>query len=438
MQPKVFLSYSWKNKDVADIIDKDWEAVGISLTRDVRGLKFKQDIKHFMRSVKQSDRVILLISEAYLQSQNCMYEALEMLNDERFKEKILPILVGDTKIHDPISRAKYIKYWEQKADELNESIKLLSDLDGTAGLQRDLSHYRRIRQSIDRFTTEIQDMLCASWPATKANNYTELYEHIGFDPAESTVLEHCNRALNLLSPEAQDVELEELSLIYPGNPHVLFARVKAAYAEKQFGKAKYLLDRLIKLKEDFWQAHYYLGVLFYIYSTASDRLVIAQKHFKRALELNARAEAVHVEYGNLLVERKEIDEAYYHYKEALAIDPNYTIGLYNYALLLQNKLPNPKEARPFYERLLYLAPEYPAAHANYGRLLANHYDEYDKAHKHLLHALCYLGNDASLNMSMAELLAKRLNKPKEAAHYYKIANNLDSSLKLSSQISFWI
>jgi hypothetical protein len=32
--PKVFLSYSWANTDIADSIDKHFESIGISFIRD--------------------------------------------------------------------------------------------------------------------------------------------------------------------------------------------------------------------------------------------------------------------------------------------------------------------------------------------------------------------------------------------------------------------
>jgi len=433
MQPKVFLSYSWKNKDVADTIDKDWEAVGIPLTRDIRGLEFKQDIKQFMHKVTECDHVILLISKEYLESRNCMYEALEMLNDARFKEKILPILIGDAKIHDPVDRVQYVKHWEQRANALNENIKQLDDLDGTMGLQQDLHQLRRIRQSIDRFTSEIQAILCATWPATKDNNYAELYQHIGF--ASSEVLEQCNYARNIMDYEQQEIVLETLSIEYPGNSNVLFTRASTCYAIGMVARAHFLFDRLVKQDETFWPAHYYLGVIFACHLGNDAQ---AEVHYKRALELNPRAEGAHVEYGNLLLGRKDIANAQYHYKQALAIDPHYVVGLANFGLLLHHHLHQYPKARASYERTLELAPDHSQVHVNLGRLLANEFQEYQLALTHLKKGLRDFSNDAELNMNIADLLAKQLNKSGEAVSYYETAKRLNPSLKKSTQLGFWL
>jgi hypothetical protein len=102
MQPQIFISYCWKNKDIADSIDKDWETVGIKLIRDIRDLEFKQNIKAFMQRIDTCDYVLLLISKGYL----CMYEALELFEEPSCKGKVLPILVEDARIVKPKKRAK--------------------------------------------------------------------------------------------------------------------------------------------------------------------------------------------------------------------------------------------------------------------------------------------------------------------------------------------
>src|SRR5687767_6208072 len=98
MQPQIFISYSWKDKDIVETIDNDWKAVGITFIRDVRDLKYKQNIKEFMDRVKSADYVLLLIIKGYLESENCMYEALEMFDGPDFDKKILPIKTEDAKI----------------------------------------------------------------------------------------------------------------------------------------------------------------------------------------------------------------------------------------------------------------------------------------------------------------------------------------------------
>jgi hypothetical protein len=72
--PNIFLSYSWKDRDIADEIDNDFKAVGITFRRDERDAKYRTSIKEFMDTVGKHDYVVMLISDDYLRSANCMYE----------------------------------------------------------------------------------------------------------------------------------------------------------------------------------------------------------------------------------------------------------------------------------------------------------------------------------------------------------------------------
>lgn len=216
MTPNIFISYSWKNKDIADIIDNDWQAVGINLIRDIRDLNYKQDIKDFMRRVNDSDFVLLLISKGYLESSSCMYEALEMFDNPTFKTRILPILIEDARISKPIERAIYLGYWEQEIQKLTNVIKNLTDLTNAASLYEELNHFTRIRAFIDKFINEIMKILCIPWPDAKNDNYKVIFNEIGYN--EEGILEECFRIQNIQNIEEQSLALDELScaLSVPG------------------------------------------------------------------------------------------------------------------------------------------------------------------------------------------------------------------------------
>ena len=95
---KIFLSYSWADKDVADIIDKDFSSIGIQLVRDIRDISYRSSIKEFMHKVGKSDFVIMIISNEYLKSQNCMYEVNELVNTHEFEKRILPLTTNNASI----------------------------------------------------------------------------------------------------------------------------------------------------------------------------------------------------------------------------------------------------------------------------------------------------------------------------------------------------
>ena len=101
-QAEVFLSYCWADSKIADEIYENLIQDGqINLHRDTLDIKKWESIKAYMQSIPQMDYMILLISEAYLKSSNCMYEVLEVMRDRKYKDKIFPAVIY-TGIYDPL------------------------------------------------------------------------------------------------------------------------------------------------------------------------------------------------------------------------------------------------------------------------------------------------------------------------------------------------
>ncbi|MBP2660443.1 MAG: lipoprotein NlpI [Firmicutes bacterium] len=89
MNPKLFISYSWKNKNFVDELDYDFKKIGITLTRDIRDAPDYKSLSSFMKSIRECDYAILIISDEYLKSYNCLYEIIEFLQEKNFEERIL-------------------------------------------------------------------------------------------------------------------------------------------------------------------------------------------------------------------------------------------------------------------------------------------------------------------------------------------------------------
>jgi hypothetical protein len=70
MNKKIFISYCWKNETIVDEIDKSFEKDGIKLTRDKRDTEYKVSIKEFMKKIRSTDSVFMVVSDAYLKSKN--------------------------------------------------------------------------------------------------------------------------------------------------------------------------------------------------------------------------------------------------------------------------------------------------------------------------------------------------------------------------------
>ena len=154
--PHLFLSYSWNDSELADRIDGELSSYGFDVKRDIRDIGSWKSIKEFMSSIRNQDYAVIIISSSYLKSPNCMYEIMELLKDSQYKDKVLSIVTEDADIYNPISRANYIKYWEEETQKLEEAIKPLK-IENTVELTVELRKYRSIETTIASFLDLVSD-----------------------------------------------------------------------------------------------------------------------------------------------------------------------------------------------------------------------------------------------------------------------------------------
>lgn len=152
---EIFISYCWANESVAKTIyDHLHKKVNLHLDKlDIGGWK---SIKEYMQSIPQMDYTVLLISDAYLKSVNCMYEVLEVLRDRNYKDKIFPVVI-DKSIYNPKARAEYVKYWQNQYADLKESLQGV-DIQNIGRLGDDLKQRQDISSNVANFLDMVSDM----------------------------------------------------------------------------------------------------------------------------------------------------------------------------------------------------------------------------------------------------------------------------------------
>lgn len=175
----VFISYAWgeEREEIVNQIDKALEARGIKIVRDKRDLGYKGFISKFMERIGQGNCVIVVISDKYLRSPNCMFELVEIADGKDFHNRIFPIVLSDANIYDPLKRIEYVKYWEKKRKELAKAMKTL-DPANLQGLREDMDLYDRIRDKISGLTSILKDMNTLTPDMHKESDFTQIYDGI--------------------------------------------------------------------------------------------------------------------------------------------------------------------------------------------------------------------------------------------------------------------
>jgi len=153
---KMFISYCQKDKIHADYIDLYFKNKEIIIHRDIRDIQNWKSIKEYMQTIRDMDYAILIISDHYLKSFNCMYEVIELLKDKHYEKKIFPVVV-ETTIYQPQGRIPYIQYWEEKYRELENKLRSLGVVN-LGSLTDDLKRIQSITSTMSEFLELVSDM----------------------------------------------------------------------------------------------------------------------------------------------------------------------------------------------------------------------------------------------------------------------------------------
>jgi len=178
-KPEIFLSYSHKDKEIADRVNKFFISKNIRLTRDVRDALPYSSLKKFMDTIRDHDYVIMLISDAYLKSTNCMYEVIQFIQEIKYIEKTFPITI-DKKV-DIFKKEKhidYINFWQNKYKRFRDKINDLENT-GTAQSHVELDKIDKIQSNIGEFLSKIADLNCFSLDKLESTNYKAILDKIG-------------------------------------------------------------------------------------------------------------------------------------------------------------------------------------------------------------------------------------------------------------------
>ena len=178
-EKEIFISYAWggESEEFVNHLDKTLQAKGITIIRDKRDLGYKGLIKQFMERIGQGKCVIVVISDKYLKSPNCIFELLEVAKNGKLYDRIFPIVLADAEIYKPVQRLKYIKYWEDEIKQFDEGLKEVSAAN-LQGFREEIDLYARIRNNISELTNILKNMNTLTPDIHNQSKFEELVKAI--------------------------------------------------------------------------------------------------------------------------------------------------------------------------------------------------------------------------------------------------------------------
>ena len=377
----MFLSYSWSDTSIADIIEKDLEQLQISFIRDVRDLKYKSSIKGFMEQIRDTNFSLMLISEKYLKSKNCMNEVIHLLKERDYEEKILPVIIGEPSIYDAKGRLAYTNYWYEEQEALKE---LVSSLPPTSIVNEiaELKLVENICSDINEFLAYISSINNISFENLKKEGYKSVLDHMGFDDVS-----HLIELLVISFIQDSDEKEIMIDQWFESNKPTSDAysiRASTAKGKGNYKKAEINFEKALSLNPD---NAFVLNNYGFMLMERNVELDKTKKLFEKAIDLMPKLTNTRLNLGVLLSSKfKDEESAKHQYKKIISYDPNEERAYNNLANIYKGVLPPHSKGRAktickLYKKAIKLNPNYVEAQIGYGNYLSEFTGEYDKAEK---------------------------------------------------------
>ncbi len=176
IMPEVFVSYKWGG-DTEALVDEIQERLagrGVIVIRDKSEMKYRGSIRRFMRKIGTGKLIVVVIDQAYLESDNCMFELTEIASRPDFAQHVFPIIMADAEIFKAVKRVGYVKYWEQQKADL-EQVMMGVGQENLQGIREELDLYERIRNTIASMMDVLGDMNTLTPEMHRGTDFEQLY-----------------------------------------------------------------------------------------------------------------------------------------------------------------------------------------------------------------------------------------------------------------------
>lgn len=346
--PRVFISYCHADVSKAGKIEEDLNAAGAVIVRDERALGYTEDIESYMKKIRVTDYALILVSDAFLRSTNCMFEVHEFLKDENHRDRVLPVILKDymdegidrkgARIYTPEGTADYVRYWQGREVALRKELEGL-DISN-------LTHFARELALIQGITKTVADFIF----------FLRRIKHINFD--------------DLLHREYRDI-LGKIGYHEIGTGDVRRARSLYSQAIGQV-RLERRLDFLTKALEVYPSYVDALNKRAQVYDEMKD-YARALRDYEMALKLAPERAALYISRSYALIRTGRYDDALNDLERALALEPNHKEAFNNRADVYRRlgRFPDAvKDAR----RALELDPSFDLAYATLAEVAATEGD----------------------------------------------------------------
>ncbi|MCF8239655.1 MAG: toll/interleukin-1 receptor domain-containing protein [Saprospiraceae bacterium] len=174
--PRIYISHAWggESEHIVREVVRVFDDAGLSVIYDKKDLGYRESIRDFMVNLGQADIIIIVVSNKYLHSEYCMFELLQIYDNNRVLDRIFPIVLEEVQIAKSTERLELVKYWEEETKQLEEKIRELGSIANIEGISDDLNLYQTIRNRIARLTAILKDINTLNIQIHRKSDYRDL------------------------------------------------------------------------------------------------------------------------------------------------------------------------------------------------------------------------------------------------------------------------
>ena len=155
-KPTVFISYNWGSDKTADEVERKISPVATVL-RDKSSIGPWGSIGEFMKNIRRTDLVVVIVSEKYLKSVACLYEIMQLLKNDNWISHSMFLVEESAKgIYSAIGQLDYVKYWANERENLESALKGINPALVTSQAE-ELKKIQLIQLNINDFMKSVAD-----------------------------------------------------------------------------------------------------------------------------------------------------------------------------------------------------------------------------------------------------------------------------------------
>jgi internalin A len=174
--PYVYISYAWSSNsdNLIDKLDDVLRNSGIHVKRDIREIRLGEWISDFILEVGSAELIVVVLTNNYLQSPNCMRELYHLYQTSGgkksiFLERIVPLVDDDLNRQN----AKWANHWNEQYRQLELSIRDLPP-EAITFETKTLREYSTFRNYVSEMVDWIDDVLIPRKKVLEENSFSEI------------------------------------------------------------------------------------------------------------------------------------------------------------------------------------------------------------------------------------------------------------------------